>query len=122
MKSSTKFYVLFLLIIPFIAWAGSYWYATSIEKIHLNFPKDEIVKNVDNVNDIDAIRGFFKSQLETNQKTFEREVSAYYSYAEVLLSFAIFNASILFLLYRSIVQKGSNKSSNLTGEKDSPSS
>ena len=122
MKTSTKLYVLILLIIPFIAWVGSYWYATSIEKIHLDFPKDEIVKNVDNVNDIDAIKGFFKSQLEANQKTFEREVSAYYSYAEVLLSFAILNATILFLLYRSIVQKGSNKSSNLTGDKDSPSS
>ena len=108
MKTSTKIYAFTLLVIPFLSWAGSYWYATAIEKAHLDFPKDEIIKNVDNVNDIDAIKGFFISQLEANKKTYEREISAYYSYSEVLLSFAILNATILFLLYRSFVKKDSS--------------
>ncbi len=122
MKTSNKFYVLTLLVIPFLSWAGFYWYATAIEQASLDFPKDEVIQNIKKVDDLEAIKFLLISELETSHDTYKREVSAYYSYAEVLLSLAMLNAVLLFMLYRSISQKGSNKSSNLTGEKDSPSS
>ena len=122
MKTPTKIYALTLLIVPFLSWTGCYWYATAIEQARLDFPKDEVIQNIKKVDDIEAIKGLLISELETSQKTYNREISTYYTYAEVLLSIAILNAALLFMLYRSAAQKGSSKPSNLTGEIDSPSS
>ncbi len=122
MKTSAKVSVVAIIIFPFITWAAFYWYAKSVEQINLEFPLKEVIQNVKNIEDIEAVKKLLITELQSRQKSLNRDASLFYSYAAMLLSLAICNSIFLFMFYRGIVHKGSNKSSNLTGANDAPSS
>ena len=94
-----------LFILPFTSCAGFYWYAGTIEEINREFPNQEVINNIKNIEDIEAVKRLLISSYRSDQKEISKEVSVYYTFTKMLLSFAIFNAVFLFIFYRAITNK-----------------
>ena len=83
MKTSTKLFAVALIIIPFISWAGFYWYARSVEQINMGFPNEDIIQHVKSIEDIEAIKKLLISEFNSSQEVLNRDVSVFYSYASM---------------------------------------
>ena len=122
MKTSIKIDFLVILLLPIIACSLLFVSANYFEPILNSYPANELAQTTNNTTDLSKLKELNLASLETIQLYSKEFIGLHYNYMTVLLAFIILNTISLISIFRYCKQSVSNKSSNLTGANDAPSS
>jgi len=122
MKTSIKIDYILLLLIPIVLSVFFYWSATYLKEAGSNLPPEQSFALAKSSQDIEEIRELLVISLNAIKDTTKGNIELLYDFLYVILATSFLSIVLTISIYTHYHGKASNKSSNLTGEKDSPSS
>ncbi len=110
MKIPSIFYIALLVIMPFLSGGTFYWLTNEIEQIYADYPNVETINVVNSCVEIDKLKKLLIESFSAERKARTDTIETYHAFVQLLFTFAICNIVFLFMLYRNLSNKVSNKS------------
>ena len=122
MKTSIKLNFITVLLIPIIICIFFYWATYTLETSSRDLPPEETYNLVKSTQDINRLRELSALTLDIIKDTNKDNIEMLNTFLHFLIAISITSIICTLTIISYYRKQASNKSSNLTGEKDSPSS